>query len=430
MKVYFLGMIMSGVPLVEVEEIKNLTKSFETEVGGMAFVDAQLDKMHGKKMDASIIREVWNDVEAAINNADPATVYALNEIRNSILQQSYGNPKTMTDIQLIEVRPVIMKEMRYKRQLYWLAWLENFYCIKILNAIQSIRAKIDKSPENLIVAALSEFSLMDIPVLAGRNVGIYKTIIDKFLDGKLPGLPCRDGMRRMLSFCELTRGYSKGKCRLMIVPGTILWKEQTVHAIYHNTAPVFWSGACIHVWDKQLISSEDGICCVSKRKHPEPIAGAPAIPSVLTQEFLTSRHRDITEITPVFKIALFDKEISFGLSICLDASRPDFFPPQSFVDIQLYLACGGSLYAMLTEEPVRVKASRAVFYFDAKTSDACVFNPPLYCIAWAYDLKAGKPKTISSYQSKLKKLICAAPEIYSKCQKELVMYVCPEVIDI
>lgn len=433
MDIYFLGMVMSGAPFVPVKEIEDQQKQFYYYVGGMEFIHKALKKLKTAQTGADIAG-VWNNMVQIITELEGrpesdelyATWQVLKSVRSSIVK-AVGDPDTLTAAQLLASKNAIRKEMRMKHQIYWIRWLQGFFCSKIERAYQAAENGMGMFGKRLYVAVLPEFSILDLPFLVDKNVGFYSRVTQCMIDGAEYDLPSRTGRLRPMTFCSLTKKYSGGSTSLLVLPGTILWKTNQIHAVYYNTATAFWEGRCIHVWDKQLISPGDGICSVPKRMHPQPGDADNPTASQLTQNFLTSIHQSVLQTSPIFSIQPFGKTVSFLILICIDKSRADFFAGGGNADFCIHMACGSDMSILMTRSYPMI-AQKWVLYCDCQCIDlhGCVVeNQGIWPMVYA---DFGEVHTRNEWANRVSDHKDKIPDLHAKYRKEIFMYLFPQKI--
>jgi len=119
---------------------------------------------------------------------------------------------------------------------------------------------------------------------------------------------------------------------LLVLPGTIWWKEDNVsdpaHVIVHNTMPILSNHQIIHTWQKKNLSGIDGL----KHGSQQWDADNKAVRAVL----------DSSQV-PIFQYDLNGTPIKIGLEVCLDHSLGVLHGSGQQVDMHLLVACGMSI---------------------------------------------------------------------------------------
>lgn len=332
---------------------------------------------------------------ASLGTCFPAYRAALKSMLDEILAEARDVAEAGPDTgeeRMTELGVILTMALMHQRQKYWSLWLQNFFCEK-LDLV--IRGHSVTSQECLYVAVLPEFTIMDLPMNPWKDTGFFMPAVrEMWQPGGSPGVMCRNGVRLVKTFCSLTQAYGSGNPKLLLVPGTTLWKIDPPGRTYYNTAMVFWKGKCIHVWDKQMISGEDGICHAADREHWQP-GPSEMYASDLAMQYACSKISTQNKFSPVFVISPFGWPVRFGLTICLDASRPDFFcNDRGNVDIQLVLACGSSSIGILSEA-WRIISKHGFLYCDSDSKDLmAISGGRSYCsgaMVMAYSLKPDIP---------------------------------------
>jgi len=229
------------------------------------------------------------------------------------------------------------------RQMCWLSIAEDYYCEKIENAYKEHNPGKE---EWLIIAVLPEFMLF--PTIGNfDNVAVSVSVAHRFFHG---GLPDRlTDNRKMRRFVNLSRDSQNSQHKIVIFAGSLRVREQNTEedtGIISNIVPVFYDGRLCHIWEKQMISDEDGIKKEERHtvlyddtqgsRSQEAYAGqyyAGAATRSLLQQF------NLNNFSPVFALTINGKEITFAVTVCLDYKSADIIHGQT-TDIHLLIADG------------------------------------------------------------------------------------------
>lgn len=459
MKIVYMGMCMAGFPMRTPIELKSLKGCFFRTFLGMQYLENWIqvtecvrEIQENAKGDfdyaalqsdvASIIRnDVFNQVlikSGGERNIDPNELFVLKthlkgiqqDKRNKFLKalqtavqhdpyKDCGKPeRAALNLFFKQIDQIIFDRKKVQsrqycgveewicffRQKAWLLWLQNFFCSIIDRQISQYKVQ---SSDTLFLVTLPEFSILDYPLDYGSTTAfVLKTLLSEW-DKDLQEInwPFGDKSKRargaLSSFKDLTRKYSN----LLLIPGTAVWKAQDAKIrCFYNTVMVYWRGNVIKVWDKQLISDADGICSAHDPKHLQFSyssvrgGGTALVGSYLAADFL-SRMEQGHVYGPVFEIAIGKEKIKFGISICLDDSRPDFFDFDGIpgtIDFQILIACGSCMEDALCEngdnKTPRLRASRGLFYCDAMSMDVSLLyaensqHSNIAAAVWYYDI--------------------------------------------
>lgn len=462
MEIVYMGMCTAGFPMKITDDLKKLKENFFKVFGGMQYLENWVQVMDcvreiqekagagfnyaefqeiiafffwdsiasfvekGKKGDkpdiSSVLKDIFKNglegkgkISNALNTAldyDPCWDCEAKQLVPFFKQivDMIQNEKNAATSMYCLIEEVVC----YFRQKAWLLWLQSFYSEFIH---QQMSKEKKRDGDTLFLAVLPEFSILDYPLdYTSTEAFVQRTMLSEW------NIPPRDiawafKKERVVlrSFKELTYRYKN----LLLIPGTTVWKAQNAEIrSFYNTVLVYWNGNVIKVWDKQLISDVDGICSAHNPRHlqfkysseKEPVLYG----SVLAGDFLT-RIKHGHGYGPTFAIDVFDKKIKFGISVCLDAARPDFFTFDGIpgeLDFQILIACGSCMETMLCENgddknTPRLRASRGLFYCDAMSMDLFYrrFGRP-FAAAWYYDLNSGEidSDAVTAFVKRQKKL--------------------------
>lgn len=155
-----------------------------------------------------------------------------------------------------DARRQAYKASKYQLQDDWINTLEVWTAAQIAKAMQAV--KYDPTDANcLYVITLPEGYWHDTEPanrvhMDATGSPVYKYSNPLYETTTLNLVAGRQGKPSVLA--SITRK------NLMIFAGTIWWKNTAAPAdILYNTAPVFHDQKCIFVWEKQLLTKEDGL---------------------------------------------------------------------------------------------------------------------------------------------------------------------------
>lgn len=296
-------------------------------------------------------------VQASGNRDDRSTGYktVLNMIldRICIIEETQGNLEEITGkSEILECCKQIYYAVNEVRQLCWLSILEDYYCEKIENAYTRMQNQLG-SDNWLVIAVLPEFALSKDCSLS-RDPTVSVAVAQNFFNDTLPD-KLRDD-NHMRRFAQLSGKFNTPghKHNMVIFAGSLRVRELRAAGdgtVVSNIVPVFCNGVLCHVWEKQMISNEDGIRLeerhtvlfddknngeriIIENEDPQEQFYAGAFTKSILQQF------QLGNIMPTFSLNLFGRTtVSFAVSVCLDYMSKDIIDGQT-TDIHLLMSAG------------------------------------------------------------------------------------------
>ncbi len=294
-------------------------------------------------------------VQASGNRNDRSTGYktVMNMILDRIcdIEATQGNLDEITEkSKILECCKQIYYAVKEVHQLCWLSILEDYYCEKIENAYTKMQNRLG-SDNWLVIAVLPEFALSKDYNLS-RDPTVSAAVAQNFFNDTLPDKLRDDNYMRR--FTQLSGKFNTPghKHNMVIFAGSLRVRELRAAGdgtVVSNIVPVFCNGVLCHVWEKQMISNEDGISedekhtvlfdVTSKRitgggQAPQRLFYAGDFTKSILQQF------QLGNITPTFSLNLFGQiTASFAVSVCLDYASADIINGQT-KDIHLLMSAG------------------------------------------------------------------------------------------
>lgn len=335
-------------------------------------------------------------------------------------------------------------------QIYWLRWLEDVYFSLFTDAIceMAVRTVREGIQNPVFILAMPEFILTDY-----ENRGFCEPVARKFLADRQvckKMLPEATYLRTLQSLSSWT--YVKPFLKLpkeiadaavlshvpvLLFAGTIVWKGRELgkpSSVFYNTSAAFCNGIRVLIWDKQMISSEDGKGHEGKHRHAETITkdlvlGEAVSCSQMTTQFLYGAGKTLS---PVFSVCLYQRPVSFALSVCLDLSRADAMIPGP-VDIHVLLASGmpfdgrrdkiyGTKAFLCCDRSMQIigKGTAGVVVM-LEASDASLWKDVKDVGKWSEaDAETMMDRCSDSFDIKL----------HGKTSENVLVYICPNVVEI
>lgn len=246
------------------------------------------------------------------------------------------------------------RNLKIRRQLKWLNFYEN-ELVKILESGLNDARRHHSS--ELYIAVMPEVLIRDDDYESKHPYNhyvnpLYEEVVEIFLgaektrkrDGSVERYNTEKGARTLLSFTQSNQD-------VIVFAGTIWWKQlhrDYPKGILFNSAPVFFNAKCCFLWDKQYLSSSDGVPSgnlldqwikyrVDYMPMTQPIMGPASYPEdIRSMEECIQNYYDsvdwpeigiISNLTkqfnpyanPLLAITLPNGErLVFGIDICMD----------------------------------------------------------------------------------------------------------------
>lgn len=184
------------------------------------------------------------------------------------------------------------RRLKYQLQQRWMNYYEDKLVVKLEEAMREAASDclvVIVLPEAVLCDYVTESETEQHELRGSRYVNpLYEETVRKFLGPSPYGgqvaeriISEEDGNKTILQFTGMHR-------QVLLFAGTIWWKQWKTGypaGVIFNSAPAFYQGKCCFVWDKQYISSIDGLSgnklkeqWIKYRTDAMPMTGLVALP--------------------------------------------------------------------------------------------------------------------------------------------------------